>query len=131
MPALDNTRHELFAQGVASGKTQVQAYIDAGYESLNAEANAFRLMDNDGIYNRIEELKERSARAVVLTLAKATTDLLRLAEKGERLNDAPGFSVAKSAIMDACKLNGLVIDRSDNKTTLNLDDALSQLVKRG
>ena len=44
MPILSNSRHEIFAQGLAIGKTQKQAYIDAGYKPKGARQNASRLI---------------------------------------------------------------------------------------
>lgn len=44
MPVLSNSRHELFAQGLAIGKSAKQAYIDAGYKPKGARQNASRLL---------------------------------------------------------------------------------------
>ena len=55
--ALHNARHERFAQGLAEGKTQAQAYIDAGFSPKNARANASALLQNNpGIVERREQL---------------------------------------------------------------------------
>ena len=78
MPTLTNHRHELFAQGLAKGKTQEQAYIDAGYEAKGARTNSARVMiANDCIAIRIAELQERGAIRVELTLA----DIIQEIEK--------------------------------------------------
>lgn len=53
MPALTNPRHERFAQGLAKGKTQAEAYADAGYKP--SEPNASRLTSNEKVQaNRAE-----------------------------------------------------------------------------
>lgn len=114
MSPLPNARHERVAQGLAKGNSADQAYAEAGYKP--DRGNAARLTAKDSIRTRVEELLERSAAKVELTVASATETLLRLAQKGELLADAAGLAVAKGAIMDACKLNGLVIDKSQVAT---------------
>jgi hypothetical protein len=37
MPILANSRHELFAQAVASGKTEMSAFVEAGYSAKSAK----------------------------------------------------------------------------------------------
>jgi phage terminase small subunit len=49
-----NPRHEKFIQGILEGKTQTQAYIDAGYKPKNARHNASRLMTKDAIRGEIQ-----------------------------------------------------------------------------
>jgi hypothetical protein len=43
MPPLENSRHELFAQAVASGKTASEAYRQSGAHGKNADVHAARL----------------------------------------------------------------------------------------
>jgi phage terminase small subunit len=57
MPALENSRHELFAQAVASGKSASEAYRRSGANDKNADVHAARLMVNDSICKRVAELK--------------------------------------------------------------------------
>jgi len=110
MPALTNPKHERFAQELAKGKSQAEAYVDAGYAA--SEPNASRLTSNEKVRARVAEIQERAAAKVGLTIASATEHLLRLAEKGEQIGDASGFQASRASIMDACKLNGLVVDKS-------------------
>ncbi len=42
MPVLTNERHERFCQGIAAGRSQTQAYIEAGFR---CEKN--RILRND------------------------------------------------------------------------------------
>ena len=128
MPILKNSRHELFAESVASGKTQEQAYIDAGYAVKDARAKASRLMATNGnIAARVQELKERAAKRVEITQADIIESLLRIAGKGEGLGEAAGLSVARASYMDAAKLAGLVVDKSENKHSLSFEDQLKDL----
>jgi phage terminase small subunit len=111
MPALKNTRHERFAQELAKGSSQAEAYSAAGYEP--SEQNASRLTRNDKVAARIAELQERAAVRTVITVAGITDRLLKIAEKGEKSNDAAMLNVGRASLMDAAKLNGLVIDKKD------------------
>lgn len=57
MPTLRNHRHEKFAQGLAAGKTQQQAYIDAGFSVKHARFCASRLLNKiPDIDRRVNEL---------------------------------------------------------------------------
>lgn len=110
MGVLANARHERFAQEVAKGASATAAYAAAGYKPC--DQNASRLMRNDKVRNRVTELKGAIAQRTTLTVASLTERLLRIASKGEDNGGASMLSVARAALMDAAKLNGLVIDRS-------------------
>jgi phage terminase small subunit len=65
VPVLANSKHERFAQAVVKGQSVTAAYISAGYAKAGAQSNGFRLMGNDGILSRIEEIKSPVADLVV------------------------------------------------------------------
>jgi hypothetical protein len=67
MPALANSRHELFAQAVASGKSASEAYRRSGATGKNADVHAARLMVNDGISQRVAELKAAQSQKTELS----------------------------------------------------------------
>jgi hypothetical protein len=113
MPALKNARQERFAQELAKGSSQAAAYAAAGYRPC--DAHAARLAGNGRVAERVLELKERAAERTVVTVANLTDRLLRIAAKGETSTEAPLLSVARASIMDAAKLNGLVIDRTQRE----------------
>lgn len=119
MPALSNAKHELFAQGLAKGKTQIEAYAFAGYAPN--DANAARLTGNDRIKARVAELLERAATRAEISVASVTDNLLRIAGKAENLGDASGLSAARASWMDAAKLNGLVVDKADINTGVTVE----------
>lgn len=126
MPALTNPRHERFAQGLAKGKTQAEAYADAGYKP--SEPNASRLTSNEKVQARLAELQERAAVRTEITVAGITERLLKIATKGEESNDAPMLQAARASLMDAAKLNGLIVDKSEGKlTVVSQEDALAAL----
>lgn len=112
MPALSNQRHELFAQALAKGETQADAYAAAGYKP--SEPNASRLTSNDKVRARVAELQEKAASRTVITVAAITERLLAIATKAEKGTEAPMLQAARASLMDAAKLNGLVIDKADN-----------------
>jgi hypothetical protein len=116
MPVLSNPKHEYFAQGIAKGQTQLEAYEAAGYAPN--ETHASRLVSNGKVKARVAELLERAAIRTEITIAGLTERLIRLADKGEALQDASGFQVSRASVMDAAKLNGLVVEKTDQ--TLNV-----------
>lgn len=124
MPALKNPKHERFAQELAKGKSQAEAYATAGYAP--SEPNASRLTSNDKVRARVAEIQERGAVRAEVTIASLTADLLRIREAGEGLRDSAGLSVARASTMDIAKLNGLVIDKSLTAAT-TVEDLLDQL----
>ena len=65
MPVLPNSRHEQFAQSVATGLSIVRAYTSAGYSQSSATSNAARIRRNAGISARIADLKTTIAEGVV------------------------------------------------------------------
>ena len=110
MPALDNPKHERFAQELAKGKCQSEAYAAAGYAP--SEPNASRLTRNDKVQARVSEIQERAAIRTEISVARITEHLMRLAVKAEALGDAAGIQASRASAMDAAKLNGLIVDKS-------------------
>jgi phage terminase small subunit len=110
MPVLSNPKHERFAQELAKGKTQTEADEAAGYRGDRTAAS--RLSTNGNVCERVAEIQERAAIRTEITIAGLTERLIRLADKGEALQDASGFQVSRASVMDAAKLNGLIVDKS-------------------
>ena len=127
MPALKNARHERFAQELAKGKSQAEAYVEAGYKPSRSAAT--RLAADVNIRERLNQLGERVAAKTELTATAITERLMRLADVAEATGITPGddgrpkassskhLAVARQALMDAAKLNGLVIDKGENTDT--------------
>ena len=116
MAPLTNPRHERFVQELAQGKSATEAYINAGYDvgsDKSAGEAGSRLSKNVKVQQRLREVQGRVAVRTEITVARFTEDLLRIAKKAEDADSPPGFAVAKGAIMDAAKLNGLVIERKE------------------
>ena len=66
MAPLRNTRHERFAQELATGKSADEAYQNAGYKPDRAHAS--RLAANGNIRGRVTELQNVAAAEVEITL---------------------------------------------------------------
>lgn len=124
MPALANAKHERFAQEIAKGANQTEAYTSAGYKGDRTAA--CRLATNVNIQARIAELLNRAATRTEITVASITDRLLKIAAKGEASEDAPLLAVARASLMDAAKLNGLVVDKSLTATT-SLEELLDRI----
>lgn len=115
MPVLSNAKHERFAQGIAKGLSQTDAYTEAGYKGDRTAAS--RLSTNVNISKRVAELQGKAAVRTEITVASITERLLAIASKGESSKDAPLLAVARASLMDAAKLNGLVVDKSQAELT--------------
>lgn len=119
---LKNARHERFAQERAKGKSVDKAFVLAGFKANRG--NAARLNANESVLARIAEFQTRAAKKTVVTVASITDRLLAIAAKGEKKTDAPMLNLARASLMDAAKLNGLVVDRS--KIGLDLSGATDE-----
>jgi len=95
MPALDNPRHERFAQELAKGRTADAAYIAAGFKANRG--NAVRLKANENVQARVAEIVGRAAVRAEITadmvlreLAKiGFSDIRRAVKWGSRLVERP------------------------------------------
>lgn len=112
---LKNPRHERFAQELAKGKSQTDAYVSAGYRDNRSAAH--RLATDVNICGRVAEIAERVQVRTEITAAGITNRLLAIATKAEVSADAPMLQVARASLMDAAKLNGLVIDKHDLRSS--------------
>ena len=79
MPILANTKHEIFAQGLAEGKTADAAYSDAGYRP--DRSHAARLAANGRIVARVVELRGELDKASQLDRKWVLTKLMENAER--------------------------------------------------
>lgn len=112
MPILPNPKHEKFAQALAKGKTADEAYVEAGFKPNRG--NASRLKANESIAARVAELQGKAAERTIITTASITERLLKIATKAEASTEAPMLSVARASLMDAAKLNGLIVDKNEH-----------------
>jgi phage terminase small subunit len=76
---LKDTKHELFAQGLASGKNVDEAYIDAGFAP--GRGNASRLKQRPEIQARLTELLSAGAARAEVTAQGVVTHLYEIYDK--------------------------------------------------
>ena len=80
---LQNARHELFAQLIASGKPITDAYISAGYQVNSARTGAFRVANSVAVKTRVSQLKSIAASHAVESIAQPIA--LEIADRNARL----------------------------------------------
>lgn len=124
---LKNEKHELFAQEIAQGALQLDAYRTAGY--AGDECHASRLANRDDVRARVNEMLSKAAVRAEITVASITKRLVAIADKGEKSSEAPLLQVARAALMDAAKLNGLIVEKTKTEIT-NPDGSLRPTVIR-
>lgn len=100
MPVLRNAKHEAFAQAVARGRSQEEAYTDAGFKPHRQ--NASRLMTNDDVRIRLDEIKNRIAEKAEWSSADRLLMLKQIAAASKGKDPR----VAVSAIAEANKMQG-------------------------
>lgn len=100
VPALQNAKHEAFAQGLASGLSADEAYQRAGFKPNRG--NACRLKANERIASRVESILESIAEKAEWTAADRLAALKQITDAA--LNTDP--RVAVSAIAEANKMQG-------------------------
>lgn len=106
-------KQEAFCREYVVDRNGTQAAIRAGYSAHTANEQAARLLANVSIRAQINRLEAANAERTALTAAGITARLLAIADKAEELDSAPGLNVARQSLMDAAKLNGLVVETSE------------------
>lgn len=105
-----------FAREYAIDKNATQAAIRAGYSEATAKQQGSRLLTNVDVRAEIERTLAASALKVELTVASVSAKLLALAEKAESMDGPSAINVSRQCVMDAAKLNGLVVETSETIT---------------
>lgn len=77
MPVLPDPKHEAFAQAIARGLNQSDAYKAAGYKAKgdSVKVNASRLLTNANICCRVKELQEKAAEKTVQAISWEAKDI--------------------------------------------------------
>lgn len=114
MPALQNPKHERFAQSIAKGIAGSTAYREAGYQAGGnaAEAAASRLLRDVKVQERIAELKDRGAQRAEVTIESLIREVGELQDAAK---EAKQISAAVAALTAKAKLAGLWVERSENE----------------
>lgn len=116
MPALDNPKHERFAQALAKGKTADEAYVFAGY--AENRGNATRLKANESVLKRVAELQDLGSLRAEVTLESLIREAGEIQEAAKQEKQ---YSAATAALTAKAKLAGLWIDKAEN-TNRNVVD---------
>ena len=129
MPELKNVKREKFAQGLAQGKTQIDAYVEAGYKAH--DGNACLLAENSEIRGRVEEIIGRASRKTETTLASLINDAERLQKMAEGEKQ---LSAANQALKLRAELSGHYIQRKEDvtprRTRADIITEVSKLAER-
>jgi hypothetical protein len=126
MPALPNARHERFAQELAKGRSQTEAYVNAGYK--HSRSASTRLAADVSICERVADIQGRAAVRTELTLA----DIIEELEQARMVALAaptPQTGSAVAASLGKAKLLGLIVDKSEVKSEVEVTDARERLAR--
>ena len=96
-----NPQHEKFIQGILEGKTQTQAYIDAGYSEKYARQYAHRLITNVYIQEELERLREERRAAwkdKIDAIAEDALEMLPIMIKLGTREEAPRVAAISLAL---------------------------------
>lgn len=116
MPALQNPKHERFAQELAKGKSASEAYVLAGYKPN--DGNAATLKGNQRVLDRVAEIVDRATVRTEITLASLMEEAAEIQRAALKANQ---HSAAVAALTAKAKLAGLWIDKAEN-TNRNVVD---------
>lgn len=119
---LPNTRHERFAQAVASGKTATAAYVAAGYKPN--DGNAATLKGNQRISARIAHLQSLAASRVVTDRAWVLEKLRANAEAA--MEDGDHGPANRALELLGKEIAGMFVDH--RRVILELEQELEAFV---
>lgn len=128
---LKNQRQEKFALGLIEGKTQSQAYADAGYKPDDGHAS--RLAGNGKIAERVAYLRKQSINGSLVTRERNLEHLAVMAYA--ELGDADVSVQAKLSALDKLnKMEGYNIERAVtigvDRRTLTPEDVWASITER-
>ena len=123
-------KQEKFAQSVASGMTQADAYrvaySAAGSKPSTVQKRASELMASGAIAGRVQELRGPIAKKAQITLESHLEDLQRLRDKAL---DAEQYSAAITAEIARGKAAGVHVERTESTiTTKQLPASVDEFV---
>jgi phage terminase small subunit len=122
--ALRNMRHERFCKEYASGKSQSDAYVAAGYSTKkrqNTHAAATRLMRNVAVRRRINELQSYAAETQNVSIESLMMEAAQI-QRAAMLDGNQSAAVA--ALTAKAKIAGLWVEKTETENT-NLNYAIS------
>lgn len=116
-------KQERFAQVVASGRNQSDAYREA-YDAANMKpasinVNASKLMADAKVAQRVAELRQPAVERAQMTLDSHLADLERLRDIAERRGQ---MNAAITAEIARGKASGVHVERTQASITVQTDD---------
>jgi hypothetical protein len=128
MPVLANAQYEALAQQLARGLPTNQAGEAAGFAKNSG--HVYDLAKNPEILTRTVEIEVENAIALRVALPAVTARLLAIADTAGAMSSAAGLAVARAALMDAARLNGVAAPRGPDGApavmTVYADEPLSE-----
>jgi hypothetical protein len=112
MPTLSNAKHERFAQLLAKGRAQAEAYAEVGYAP--SEPHASRLASSGKVAARVAEILDHGATRAAITLESHLNDLAALRDAARR---AKQYSAAIAAEIARGKASGVHVEKSEQMVT--------------
>ncbi len=100
-----NVKQEAFCQEMAMGAKRDEAYVAAGYGAKNVKTAVARLLKQTKITARIAQLEASGFGS--LSPIQLIRRLGRVADQAEALGSAAALAVARAALMDIARVNGL------------------------
>ena len=128
MPILKRVRWEIFAQEIAKGSSDKEAYLAAGYSDKFARENSSRLKRNEMIKARVVELQKETASKYLLTKQDMLIALGKIVRDGGSNRDKV------SAVRQASKMQGFESDKLDvniNGNVKEMSDSELEEILRG
>jgi len=131
MAALKITqKQELFAQAVASGMTQADAYrsafnVRAGTKPSSVQVSASKLMADPNIVQRVSELRAPIAQKAQITLE---SHLEALKDLRDRAVDSGQLSAAISAEIARGKASGVHVEKTQNEISGKLITKIERVI---
>ena len=102
-------------KGVAEGKTQKQAAIDAGYSPKCADEIASQQLNKDSVKQTLQQLMEKMGLSddELLVKHKELLNAKRQVSDGTKLVDLPDYQTQIRALDSAYKLKGAYVEKRE------------------
>ena len=128
MPALQNPRHEGFAQQHAVNGNATQSYLAAFGDSVKGAAQAgARLLKRGDVQARIEEIRGEIAQRHEISVDSLVAELDEMIALAKQ--DPKSYSSAVNAITAKAKISGNWVDRVQVSTEAMSDEELVAAIK--
>jgi len=128
MPALQDRRHEAFAQARAKGALLIDAYESAGF--VRHRGHPSRLALKDEVAERIAELRASQTEAEDVSPAGLLASLRRIIKAGENSENPALVNAARLAIVDASRIQA-ELARHQTHERKHLDWVFNDLAAQG